>query len=264
MVPSLIVLASLARLDGTPKDTVDSFVDSVNREKWTRVFERLSGAHVDRAARYMNQAAMFLPVPKISVQGMDFVIRGKTSHGLVLVRLQSMSDSKLADPPDDVRFVFEDNDWKIVGGSKKTSVFSQLAEIGKASDKTLATSLRGARRTYVLNHLRRISAAALQFANDHGQKLAFNQSNLRASLGPYIQDGSFFSAPARLNLDLRFNSALKGKSTTDLQGRHNVALFTLGPNAAKAFKDEKTAIGFSDGQAAYVAKGDLPKVNWKG
>ena len=264
MVSVLVGIVCLLARDKTPDATVQGVVDSLNKRDFKAVFSRFDGAKVDDAAAVMAKlVSSQRGFPKFLIKLETFTETGDTATGKVSVGYQAPNSTEESPyTPDEVHLKRTAGDWKIVDGNGKGSFFTQLGMISK--DPSVLSKAQGdAKVTVVLSDMKQIALAVIMFTSDFDDKVAFDQSNMKAKLAPYLKNDKIWNDADGKPMDVRINPALVGKKMTSVSQPANCVLLSIGPKDKLVYVGGKTPIAFLDGHVKYYTKETISTVKWK-
>ena len=262
MVTALACFACFAFYDSTPEATVNGVIDGINKHDWKAVFSRFEDAKLDQVvAQFEKLNGVPNAIPKFSVKIESLPISGDTAKGKVTISSQ-MNGTPTPEIEDEVQLHLTKGDWKVVGGSGKNSLFSQLAMIAKSPEK-MQGSRDAATRTVILSNLKQLALGVMLYTDDHDDKMTLDQASLKKKLAAYLKNEKTWSGPDGKLLDVQFNPNLVGKSLASVAEPANTVLLSLGTKDKLQMFGNETPIAFVDGHCRYMAKEALGKLKWK-
>ena len=265
MVSVFIGLVCLRYHDATPEATIQSVVDSLNRQDWKGVFSRFELAKVDEASAVATKLIKQDPnFPKFAVKLKAPVITGDDAKVPVSIGMSGKAAGDNEPFRDEVICLHQvAGDWKVVEGGSAVGFFSEFGRLARDPQVFARQSASASSRTVILSKMKQIALAVLMFANDHDDKYALNQASFKAKLNPYIRNDKIWLGPDGKMLDIRLNPFLVGKNSTSIAEPARCVLLTLGPKSKLVYDTDVTPIAFVDGHVKLLKKEAIPTLKWK-
>ena len=265
---SLLVSAAplkSARHDTTPEATMQAIVEAINRNDWNGVFSRIEGAKVDAAvAKFKKVIAEQKSVLRVTAQFGPFTTTNDTStvHVKIEYKETEAKSTRTTSIDEDVKLHRQDGDWKLAGRTKKIGFLGTIAELGRRPE-TMVRARATARFSVIESNIRQIAMAVCLYLNDHNNKLSLTSVGLKASLRPYITNDSIWQDPNGRALDVQFNAALNGRSTSSITDAANCVMLSLGPKGSLIFNDGETPVAFVDGHVTMIRRARVASLSWQ-
>ncbi|MDR3692622.1 MAG: hypothetical protein P4L46_24795 [Fimbriimonas sp.] len=263
MVTAFVCLACLVTRDATPESTVQGVFDSLNKHDWKAVFTRFEGAKVDVVVPIFEKlAADNAAMPKFILKMTTLTTTGDNASGPVSVGFQMGTSRSPNFLEDEVHLHRTAGDWKIVDGKGTQSIFTQLGQVAR-DPKKMNQTRSSAQKTVILSNMKQIALGVLMYANDNNDKIALDQSNLKARIAPYLRNANLWKGPDGKLLDVRLNPSLFGKSMTAVAEPAQCVMLSIGPKDKLQYFEGQTIIAFVDGHVKLLKKEGLSILKWK-